>query len=50
MLEESEETVFTLAKETKRQINREERRKKKEELFKTANDMCEHFNFGVAKK
>lgn len=52
VLEEGEEPAFTLAEEVKRQMRREERKRKKEELFKTAKDTCEclppilppHFN------
>ena len=39
-MEEGEEPIFTYAEETKRQIRREERRKKKTEEFKTAKDSC----------
>ena len=39
-MEEGEEPTFTLAEETKRQIKREERKKKKTEEFKIAKDTC----------
>jgi U1 small nuclear ribonucleoprotein len=40
-MEEGEEPVFTLAEETKRQIRREDRRKKRTEDFKIAKESCE---------
>lgn len=39
-MEEGEEPTFTLAEETKRQIRREERKKKKTEEFKIAKETC----------
>lgn len=39
-MEEGEEPTFTLAEETKRQIKREERKKKKTEEFKIAKETC----------
>jgi U1 small nuclear ribonucleoprotein 70kDa len=39
-MEEGEEPNFTLAEETKRQIRREERKKKKTEEFKIAKETC----------
>ena len=41
-LEEGEEPSYTLAEETKRQMRREDRKRRKEELFKSAKDTCEH--------
>lgn len=40
-MEEGEEPTFTLAEETKRQIRREERKKKKTEEFKIAKETCQ---------
>lgn len=40
-MEEGEEPTFTLAEEVKRQIRREERKKRKQEEFKVAKDICE---------
>lgn len=40
-MEEGEEPALTLAEETKREIRREERRKRKENEFKVAKDTCE---------
>ena len=40
-MEEGEEPAFTLAEETKRQIRREERKKKRTEEFKHAKETCE---------
>ena len=42
-MEEGEEPTFTLAEETKRQIKREERKKKKTEEFKIAKETCQYF-------
>ena len=42
-MEEGEEPVLTLAEETKREIRREERRKRKEEEFRIAKDTCKPF-------
>lgn len=39
-MEEGEEPAFTYAEETKRQIRREERKKKKAEEFQKAKDSC----------
>ena len=39
-MEEGEEPTFTLAEETKRQIRREERKKKKAEEFQRCKDNC----------
>lgn len=39
-MEEGEEPVFTLAEEVKRQIRREERKKKRTEEFKIAKETC----------
>ena len=38
--ENGEDTSFTFAEETKRQIRREERKKRREEQFKIAKDTC----------
>lgn len=49
-MEEGEEPTFTYAEETKRQIRREERKKKKAEEFQKAKDNCtcsSHICFGV---
>jgi U1 small nuclear ribonucleoprotein len=40
-MEEGEEPAYTHAEEVKRQIRREERKKKKAEGFKVAKDACE---------
>jgi len=40
-MEEGEEPAFTLAEETKRQVRREERKKKRTEEFKVAKELCE---------
>jgi U1 small nuclear ribonucleoprotein 70kDa len=40
-MEEGEEPVFTLAEETKRQMRREERKKKRTDEFKIAKESCE---------
>lgn len=39
-MEEGEEPVYTHAEETKRQLRREERKRKKAENFQTAKDTC----------
>lgn len=39
-MEEGEEPTFTLAEEVKRQIRREERKKRKQDEFKVAKDIC----------
>jgi U1 small nuclear ribonucleoprotein 70kDa len=39
-MEEGEEPTFTFAEETKREIRREERRKKIEEEFRIAKEIC----------
>lgn len=39
-MEEGEEPVYTHAEETKRQLRREERKRKKAEGFQTAKDTC----------
>lgn len=39
-LENGEDSSFTFAEETKRQIRREERKRRREELFKIAKDIC----------
>jgi U1 small nuclear ribonucleoprotein len=39
-MEEGEEPVYTHAEETKRQMHREERKRKKAEDFQTAKDTC----------
>jgi U1 small nuclear ribonucleoprotein len=39
-MEEGEEPVFTHAEETKRQMRREDRKKKKTDEFKIAKDAC----------
>ena len=44
-MEEGEEPTFTLAEETKRQIRREERKKKKAEEFQRCKDNCK-LSFG----
>ena len=41
-MEEGEEPNFTHAEETKRQIRREERKKKKSEEFRIAKETCTH--------
>lgn len=40
-MEEGEEPIFTHAEEIKRQIRREERKKKRTEEFKVAKETCE---------
>jgi U1 small nuclear ribonucleoprotein len=48
-MEEGEEPAFTHAEEIKRQIRREERKKKRTEEFKTAKETCELGNmFAIA--
>jgi U1 small nuclear ribonucleoprotein 70kDa len=42
-MEEGEEPAFTHAEETKRQIRREERKRRKADEFKLAKDGCMHF-------
>ena len=39
-MEEGEEPAFTLAEETKRQVRREERKKRKADEFKVAKETC----------
>jgi len=39
-MEEGEEPTFTLAEEIKRQVRREERKKKRADEFQTAKDSC----------
>ena len=43
-MEEGEEPAFTHAEETKRQIKRDERKKKRTDLFKIAKEACQ-FDF-----
>ena len=40
-MEEGEEPTFTLAEETKRQLRREERKKKKADEFQRCKENCE---------
>jgi U1 small nuclear ribonucleoprotein len=42
-MEEGEEPAYTHAEEVKRQIRREERKKKRAEEFKVAKEACESF-------
>jgi hypothetical protein len=42
-MEEGEEPTFTLAEEIKRQIRREERKKKRAEIFQKSKDSCAHY-------
>jgi U1 small nuclear ribonucleoprotein 70kDa len=44
-MEEGEEPNYTYAEETKRQIRREERRKKRADTFRVAKDTCACFSF-----
>jgi hypothetical protein len=42
-MEEGEEPTFTLAEEIKRQIRREERKKKRADIFQKSKDSCAHY-------